>query len=80
MSSFSSPHVKAAYAIYLGESEIHNSKYDSKDNIGGMKLFPDENDVSCYEELKKVIQIFINFRNLFNVQMPSLNVDAECQK
>jgi hypothetical protein len=52
--------VEAAYAIYLGESDIHNSKHDLKDNIGGMKLFPDENDSSCCEELKKVIQIFIN--------------------
>jgi len=52
--------VEAAYAIYLGESDIHNSKCDIKDNIGGMKLFPDENDSSCYEELRKVIQNFIN--------------------
>jgi len=52
--------VEAAYAIYLGDSDIHNSKYDMKDKIGGMKLFPDENDTSCYEELRKVIQNFIN--------------------
>jgi hypothetical protein len=52
--------VEAAYAIYLGESDIYNSKYDKKDNIGGMKLFPDENDTNCYEELRNVIQNFIN--------------------
>jgi hypothetical protein len=52
--------IEAAYAIYLGDSDIHNSKYDIKDKIGGMKLFPDENDTSCYEELRKVIQNFIN--------------------
>jgi len=51
--------VEAAYAIYLGDSDIHHSKFDMKDKIGGMKLFPDENDTSSYEELKKVIQNFI---------------------
>lgn len=52
--------VEAAYAIYLGDSDIHNSKYDTKDNIGGMKLFPDEDDSSCYEELRNVILNYIN--------------------
>ena len=52
--------VEAAYAIYLGESDIHNSKQDIKDRIGGMKLFPDENDTLCYQELRKVIHNFIN--------------------
>ncbi|VVB89653.1 PD-(D/E)XK nuclease superfamily protein [uncultured archaeon] len=51
--------VEAAYAIYLGTTEEH-PKYDTKDQIGGIKLFPDENDTICYEELRKVIENFIN--------------------
>lgn len=51
--------VEAAYAIYLGATDEH-PKYDTKDKIGGMKLFPNEKDTICYEELKKVIQNFIN--------------------
>ncbi|MFZ3383618.1 MAG: DUF2357 domain-containing protein [Candidatus Methanoperedens sp.] len=52
--------VKAAYAIFLGKDEPHN--YDEI-GIGGIRLFPNENDTTGIENLKGLIQNFIDNKN-----------------
>jgi predicted component of viral defense system (DUF524 family) len=48
--------VEAAYAIFLGKDEPYN--YDEI-GIGGIRLFPNENDATGIENLKELIQNFI---------------------
>ncbi|WAM22571.1 MAG: DUF2357 domain-containing protein (plasmid) [Candidatus Methanoperedens sp.] len=50
--------VEAACAIYLGETKKYCSQ-DSNDGIGGINLFPTENDAKGKEMLKEIIQNFI---------------------
>ena len=52
--------VEAAYAIFLGED---NPKNHEEIGIGGIRLFPNENDVTGIENLKGLIQNFINNKN-----------------
>ncbi len=52
--------VEAAYAIYLDKNNPDN--YD-KIGIGGIRLFPNENDATGIENLKGLIQNFINNKN-----------------
>ncbi len=56
--------IEAAYAIYLGDSDIHNSKNDIKDKIGGINLVPTENDTKGIEMLKEIIQNFISDKKI----------------
>lgn len=52
--------VEAAYAIYLDKNDPDN--YD-KIGIGGIRLFPNENDATGIENLKGLIQNFIDNKN-----------------
>lgn len=52
--------VEAAYAIYLDKNDPDN--YD-KIGIGGIRLFPKENDATGIENLKRIIQNFIDNKN-----------------
>lgn len=52
--------VEAAYAIYLDKNDPNN--YDEI-GIGGIRLFPNENDATGIENLKEIIQTFINGKN-----------------
>ena len=49
--------VEAAYAIFLGENNPHNYE---EIGIGGIRLFPKENDATGIENLKNIIQNFMN--------------------
>lgn len=53
--------VEAAYAIYLGKTQINYSSHDGKDGIGGIGLVPKENCIAKgVEKLKEIINLFIN--------------------
>lgn len=52
--------VEAAYAIYLGKNEIKYPSGIMTDGIGGIKLFPNENNAADIDILKEIIQNFIN--------------------
>ncbi len=49
--------VEAAYAIYLGINDPYNYE---EIGIGGIRLFPKEDDATGIENLKDIIQNFIN--------------------
>lgn len=49
--------VEAAFAIFLGKNDPHNYE---EIGIGGIRLFPKENDATGIENLKDIIQTFIN--------------------
>lgn len=53
--------VEAAYAIFLGKDDPQN--YDEI-GIGGIRLFPKENDATGIENLKGIIQKFIYNKNI----------------
>lgn len=53
--------VEAAYAIYLGETQINYSSHDEKDGIGGIGLVPNtDNNAVGMKKLEKIVQLFIN--------------------
>ncbi|CAG0971131.1 MAG: DUF2357 domain-containing protein [Candidatus Methanoperedens sp.] len=52
--------VEAAYAIYLGKNEIKYPSGIMTDGIGGIRLFPKENNAEDRGILKEIIQDFIN--------------------
>lgn len=49
--------VEAAYAMFLGENDPYNYE---EIGIGGLRLFPKENDATGIENLTDIIQNFIN--------------------
>jgi len=49
--------IKAAYAIFLGKDEPQNYK---EIGIGGIRLFPNENETAGIENLKDIVLNFIN--------------------
>lgn len=50
--------VEAAYVIFLGDTQINYPFQDNKDGIGGIRLFPKENETGI-EVLKNIINKFI---------------------
>ncbi len=56
--------VEAAYAVFLGRNEINYPSGNITDRIGGIRLFPRENNAGEIEYLKGIIQNFINNKNI----------------
>lgn len=56
--------VEAAYAVFLGRNEINYPSGNMTDGIGGIRLFPRENNAEDIENLKGIIQNFIDNKNI----------------
>ncbi len=56
--------VEAAYAVFLGRNEIKYPSGNMTDGIGGIRLFPRENNAEDIENLKGIIQNFIDNKNI----------------
>lgn len=56
--------VEAAYAVFLGRNEIKYPSGNMTDGIGGLRLFPRENNVEDIQNLKGLIQNFIDTKKI----------------